>query len=249
MNTNGTLFTQKHAELCKKYGVDVSLSLDGSKDIHDSHRSNSFDDVMATVSYLNQEKIKYGLITVIDDLSFNQREELYNFFKKTGLSTKINKADGYISHKKYTDFLIYLSKKLKEDNNPFREYTLSDIENTINGKLSHCVGCAWSNCYRDFIAIDYGGNVAMCERFFGFSDDEKSKYLIGNVNEPNIINIIYSEKYNNFQNTLSQRKFKCMSCHYYKYCGGGCAYDEIISGDVKEMCESRKHLFSNLIGG
>ncbi len=248
MNTNGTLFTQCHAELCKKYNIDISLSLDGHADLHDNHRSNSFDAVMTTLFYLNLEKIKYGLITVVDEKSFEQKEELYNFFKTHSLNTKMNNANGYSSSEKYTDFLIWLYNKLKEDGYPFQEYTILDIQKTLEGKSSHCDGCAWGNCYRDFLAIDYNGNVSVCERFFGFSNRDKQKYVIGNVNDSNIIDLIHTEKHTQLQKALATRKIECMDCDYYKYCGGGCSYDLIVSGD-KTMCNSRKRLFSNLIGG
>lgn len=249
INTNGTLFTQEHANLCKEFNVDVSLSLDGPAIIHNRHRSDSFDSVMTTLSFLDQEKIKYGLITVLDDFSFEHKEELYDFFKQIARNTKMNCANGHGSPEQYVDFLIWLSKKGKEDNHPFEEYNLFDIQRTIENKISHCTGCAWGNCYRDFIAVDFNGNVAMCERFFGFHNDDKKDYIIGNVNESNIIEIINNEKYNQFQRTLFLRKLHCMSCQYYKYCGSGCTYDYIVSNDVIQSCESRKRLFSNLIGG
>lgn len=251
LNTNGVTFTAAHIELCKRYDIHVSLSLDGGQMIHDHQRGNSHKQAMDLHMKLGAHKIPHGFVTVITDYTAAHKEELYDFFRSTGITTSMNPAVGHVTPDNYTDTLLYINDRLEADNHPFKELTLSDIKNTISGKSSHTRICYMGNCFRDYIAIDYNGDVTTCERFFGLED--KNKFIIGNINSTPFPELIHSPKRNELLQVLHGKKTKCMDCCYYHLCGGGCSHQIYsttngITG-TDGFCDARKRLYKTLIGG
>lgn len=90
MQTNGVLLKKEHLEKFEKYRISVSLSIDGPKEIHDSHRIDlrgkpTFDRVFKAMKLLQEHpSIFTGCIAVINPY-FNPKD-FFDFFDRNGIS-------------------------------------------------------------------------------------------------------------------------------------------------------------------
>lgn len=90
LQTNGTLITNLFAEACHKRGVQISVSIDGPKHVHDSRRhgangSGSFDRVLAGIRCLQAyPDLLCGVIGVIDPRV--RANETLRFYSDAGLN-------------------------------------------------------------------------------------------------------------------------------------------------------------------
>ncbi len=91
IQTNGTLINPRWVELFKKYRVNVGVSLDGPREIHDRNRldwgkNGSFERTLAGVQLLKQEKIPFYTISVVGRESVKHGRALYQFLRGLGPS-------------------------------------------------------------------------------------------------------------------------------------------------------------------
>jgi len=252
MNTNSVLFTNKHVDILKKYDIMASLSIDGDKVTHDLRRSNSFNKTMDTIDKLEDNKIRWGCVCVLDNYSTEHIRRIYDFFSEHHKNVKMNPAVGFVNPDKWSEAMIYIYDRLVKEKFPFYEDTISDLLRTKSGEQSHTDACNWGNCYRTFLSIDYRGDITPCERLFGLISNNKNQDLIiNNINRDNFADIIHNPRRDKLLKKLYKRKEKCIDCEYYKYCGSGCSHDSILNcGGIENkdsFCEAKKKLIKRII--
>ena len=90
LQTNGTLITDSFAEACHKRGVQISVSIDGPKHVHDRRRhtadgAGSFDRVLEGIRILQAyPDLLCGVIGVIDPRV--RAYEIFRFYSDAGLN-------------------------------------------------------------------------------------------------------------------------------------------------------------------
>jgi uncharacterized protein len=88
-DTNGTIFNKEIISLLKNINYEITLSLDGNKEIHDSNRifrnlNGSFDTIMRNLNNFNQNgiKIESALATINDNSIYMDVDEFVNILNK-----------------------------------------------------------------------------------------------------------------------------------------------------------------------
>jgi uncharacterized protein len=85
MQTNGTLINDKWIEFFKKHSFNISISLDGPKEINDKVRNyrgnkSSFDKVMAGINLVRAAGLPFGIPLVISKANKDEADKLIDFF-------------------------------------------------------------------------------------------------------------------------------------------------------------------------
>ena len=85
--TNGTLLNQNKLDFLKKFDVDINISLDGPRFVHDANRvfpdgSGSFDKVMRAVKLLQAEHYPFRITLVLSHKSINNLLNILLFLDK-----------------------------------------------------------------------------------------------------------------------------------------------------------------------
>lgn len=265
IQTNLTLINDDFIKLFKKHHVNVSLSLDGPKDIHDSQRQTAngqgtFDAVLKKIKLCQSAGLKLGCITVGTQRHIGRIAELYELMSKLGIDFKFNpifkggEAQNHIDELGITpaeyasmvmelfDLWFYDSRS-KISNSMF-----SDIASSIISK-KRCTHCFLSrNCQDNVIAVAPSGDVVPCGRF---CDEELIKYSYGNLHSEPLGTIRARIK------TMATHKRSeyiansdCHNCRYYGICFGGCMYDGYLeSGDFTSktfLCSAYKRIFKHI---
>ena len=91
IQTNGTLISDDWCYLFNKWSVQIGLSIDGPKAIHDRNRIDrtgrgTFERVTRGISKLREHNVPFSVIAVLTKDSLQAADELWDFFKSVGIS-------------------------------------------------------------------------------------------------------------------------------------------------------------------
>lgn len=264
IQTNLSLIDERFIELFKRYKVDVSFSLDGTKSIHDSQRVDkagnpTFEVILKKYSLCKEHGINPGCIVVATKKHIGHIAELYEFMASAGISFKLNPIfnageaennnDEYgLTPQEYAKMSIelfdlwYNDKERRINNQKF-----VDIASAIvTGVTSLCVFS--KNCQDSVFAISPYGEVFPCGRF---CDSSLKEYSLGNITETPLKIILEGRK----NSEVYKREFyinnsDCAECKYFKICHGGCLHDGfLVNRDFKTksfLCDAYKAVFPHI---
>lgn len=256
--TNGTLIDEAIAQDLAAMGVYVQISLDGpSPAVHDCVRGDgAFKRAMQGLDLLCQQGIsdRVTLCQVVMKPNAKLAPATVRLAeeKSVGLLRfiplqKAGRADpGWVELHATTDELLQLYTYL------YRQLAQRPVQVKISGGLSGLVlrppeGRSWCPIGRS-AAIDAVGNVYPCTALM------VPAFLLGNVQEQSLKEIIASEKMQNLVATIAARKeeiARCRECPWRHFCQGGCA--GIVYGqkgtlmDTDGLCDLRQTLFRDIL--
>lgn len=233
IQTNGTLMTQKHMEIFKKYNVKIGISLDGYNEEMNCCRiysdgTNSFNTVMKKIRQLKEENIDYGIIMTLSNGILGHEKELYKFISENKIRCNIRPAfscgsEDYtvMNSKQYFEFFRNIFDIWIEDKEGIELTQIREIYEQFAKVLKpNCrIGdCATSgNCFLNFISLDVEGNLYSCNRTYN-----NKNFYYGNINQISIENLM--EKMNSLQKRRRSYILSshCKECEIFEECNGGC---------------------------
>lgn len=256
MQTNGMAMQEDMLTFIKKYDISVGVSIDGSKKIHDVERCSAageatYDRVTANIDRLLQEGIGVSCLMVLTSHALIESFDFLDYFEKRNLHLKINPLLNYgevyehpelsLKEGEYAEYLIRLYRYVVEND---RDICISPLDKILQGilyenRITECTFC--SDCNKDFLCIDYNGDIYPCGKYA-----DMSEYRIGNIKEGNY-NLLETPI---MKNLLSRRSTTlpeaCAACKYVSFCHAGCNAEASIDGNIKKapvLCADYKRLF------
>ncbi|RPJ63560.1 MAG: radical SAM protein [Dehalococcoidia bacterium] len=232
----------------------VSVSLDGPEQIHNLHRkypngNGSFNEVMRSLKLLQEYDVPFGLLNVITKDLAAQPQLFFDFLISQNLQDialiPYQKSDDFLLPNDWADFMISLFDLWFDLDNP--KFHIRDFTNIISGIFDRPKTlCEYNNCLINHLCIDTNGDVYICDMFIG-----NSNMLLGNITETNFKDLLESDKYIYLQNATKNHHEECLSCEYFRICGGGCFYRRFISphgiAGKDIYCAARKKLISHIL--
>lgn len=254
IQTNGTLLTEEHIEVFKKYKVSVGISLDGYDEKTNKYRVynnkiNSFNMVMNKIKLMKQKKMKFGVIFTITKEMIGKEKELYDFIAENKLKCDIRPAfststDEFVmSPDEYFEFFKNLFELWYKYTDKVSLRQITEIYEVFVGAIYttyRCKSCInTDDCFKKFISLDVYGNLYGCNRNYNNKD-----FYWGNLNEDTIDNIEHK-----IDDVINDRKkillnSKCKNCNMYEKCFGGCPSNAyIMHGTINSIddyfCEAK----------
>lgn len=256
MQTNGMLLDKKILEFIKKHDINIGVSIDGSKNIHDKERkgtlgNSTFDIVSQNIIKLIDNEINVSCLMVLTSNAFKEDYGYLKFFEKWNLHLKINPLLNYgevyehpelsLEKGQYSDYLIDMYKYIIENDIDVSISPLDKIlQGVLNDKKIH--ECTFNDtCNKDFLCIDYNGDIYPCGKY-----SDMDIYKIGNIKDE-ILDVINSDVIKKLINRRTINKpDKCEKCRYVSMCNAGCNAEASIDGNIDEvplLCHDYKKLF------
>lgn len=255
ITTNGTLLTEEIIQLFKKNKVQIIVSLDGPKEIHDKNRvfaneKETFDIVMKNLNSIKKITGKPVLVNSVYDFNTNLNE-VFNFFDKNKDIFNIALSPVFTSNTQYyEDFNENTLKVFFENYSKLEDSFKDNIKNNSN-KNSMINQFFGKDCSRVLIKqiltlknplirftgscmpgeklfVNVDGNLFPCEKV----DD---KFILGNVQ--NGLDFKLISNYINEFNKLCNECSKCLIKNQCNLCYAMLRKD----GDFckrKEMCDT-----------
>ncbi len=255
IQTNGTLITDKHIELFKKYNTQVGISIDGPGDLGKYRRTidgqPTADMVMDNIRWLRKEGVHVGIICVLTKANAlpEQRERFKDWvreLKALGVTGRMNPAEiDYPSLQK----IALTPEELEDFYRDMTRFVLTEI------------GGDWLP-YRDAVDSLLGLNQGTC--VFGECDYYYASAERVILSDGTTASCMKTAKtghvYPRYQNAgqrgfakiryevlpkIEQESGGCQGCRYWRNCTGGCPA-EGIDGDWRNktrFCKAYCALF------
>jgi uncharacterized protein len=265
MTTNGTLLTADSIDWLVENKVQITMSIDGDKEIHNRNRifpngTGSYEKVFASLTGFIKKGGDIGTITVVSDLNVELKEIAQSLINM-GI-TAVNFAPAISNNGKLDitlpehmfnhdmDYIDIYSGQYEElvqsflDNGLlFSETPPLDFGRIFRSldkrekRVTNC-GAAYSR-----LAIDADGNILPCDNFIGVPSFYMGHVLTG-----------FDSKYQGiFKKIRASGSEICQKCWARHLCGGWCPFfsyntDGDLKKPVKDQCRINKNHFEIAMG-
>lgn len=242
--TNATLITPEWIDFIKSDPrIQVSVSLDGPREIHDAHRrmrsgSGTHDRALRGVRLLKEAGVKFDCIAVITQVALERPDELYDFFADLGPrmlgfnaesvdgANRASSIDGPEGEARYRAFLRRIAERHLRDrafairNFLWTELNLEALQR--DGTLLEPVdGNRLSRPWR-ILSVDWKGEIhTFSPSLLGLRLPEIGPSL-GNVNTRDPSALIASPALERLERQIERGMARCRAdCAHFGHCGGG----------------------------
>jgi uncharacterized protein len=265
IQTNATLIDDEWCELFKKYAVNIGISLDGPASINanrvDFGGKETLSKVEKGASLLRKHGIKFGVISVINDLNINNAHDLFDYCIELGahsLAINIEEIDGINTRPVPDNESVTAFWKDLWDawtNKPMIRIREFD---RIGRWLTSSVANRSSDENRIdlFPTIAWNGDVVLFSPELHSFKAKADDFVIGNVSSTSLFKLMrdmFSDRLNYAYEYLEGVEMCKVDCPYFQYCKGGHASNKYAEHHKLNVTEtiacrnSRKRLINAII--
>lgn len=259
LQTNGYLIDENWCRFLKENHFLVGLSVDGTKETHDTYRHTkggepTFDRIAHAAELMDQYGVDYNILTVVNQKIAANISEIYHFYEEKGwryqqyiacldpLGEVHGENEYALKPEQYGTFLIELFNLWYEDWKKGKQPYIRQFENYIGVLLGYQPeSCDQRGTCGIQNVVEADGSVYPCD--FYMLDD----YRLGNFNENQLEEINARRKEIGFVERSKKLTEECKICPYFGICRGGCQRNRDFdpsSGLYRNyFCESYKQFF------
>lgn len=238
IQTNGTLISDPWCELLKSRNVQVGLSIDGPRQLHDRQRrtrggAGTHEKVVAGLRRLHAHGVRFHVITVLTRESLRHADEIYGFYVETGATTvafNIEEIEGQNRFSSLADpaceaeYLAFIERFHLLCRNG--TMGVRELDHAFGALVSPEPGRTISNNQVEPFAIVSvaadGAFSTFSPELLGMRDDRWGGFVLGNVLTEGIDAAVASQKYRAIWSEIQAGIERCRSeCSLFDVCGGG----------------------------
>lgn len=237
IQTNGTLIDDDVLNVCASYGVGISISLDGPKELNDEFRLNlrgrgSFTHVMAAVERLKAhpaaESLFSGLLAVVDPRS--DPTEVYAFFKQVatpsvdflyrdGNHSTLPFGKASVQSTEYGEWMCALLDLYLADPEPPRVRVLDDLIKLALGGAARKEGVGVSDY--GIVVIDTDGSIKKNDTLKSTKHGADNFSTRWSVLTHSLYDVVRTQEFLSYHEAQRPTSPLCSSCPDLTICGGG----------------------------
>jgi uncharacterized protein len=243
VQTNGTLVTDKWCEFLNRHRVEVGISIDGPREVHDHHRKTrsgegTYDKAMRGLECLKRNGVPFGVVSVISDISVDRPDEMYEFYREhgiTGIGFNIEEVEGANAssslgrsggHGRIYSFLKRFYERNKADGFPLDVREFQNAERNIlePGWSSRPDGNYYNQEAAPFgmVNVDCFGNFSsFSPELLGQPTEKYGSFHFGNLITGTLFDATVNEAFRHVLTDIEAGNRKCSeTCEFFRYCGG-----------------------------
>jgi uncharacterized protein len=245
LQTNGTLLDDDWCRFFHQHDFLIGLSVDGPQALHDAYRVDkggkpTFAKVMEGLRLMQKHKVEFNILTTVHAANAGHPVEVYRFLRdeaktqfmqfipiverqnETGYQEGDEVTNRSVTAEQYGRFLCAI----------FDEWVRRDVGRVFvqifDVALAAWTGnrpglCIFEETCGNALAMEHNGDLFSCDHYV------EPAYLLGNINEIPLIEMVASEKQRQFgldkRDTLPRY---CRECEVRFVCNGGCPKDRIL---------------------
>ncbi len=271
VQTSGYLFDRELIDFFVKNRFHISMTIDGTKDIHDFNRPApqarpSLQKILKTRDYVVEKQGSCGAIVTITGKTLGKEGKILDFFRSLGInyfhSNPYIYFDGHLvkdkdialSNEDYASYFInqfnaWFEKGRKIPTPVTVDYILQSI--AAGTGLPNTLCTFGGRCLTSFIAIVPNGDAYPCPKFTGMQT-----MLLGNIGDTTMSDLL-SDKAPRMKKLITDRtsainKCEKSNCRYLFTCNSGCPYYSFMAGNGKHirsrdwLCTGKRMVFKYL---
>ena len=260
LQTNGLLIDEDWCRFLKENHFLVGVSLDGTKEIHDTYRHTrkeggpTFDLVCSAIRLMESYGVDFNILTVVNQAAAENIQEIYSFYRQKKwnyqqyiacldpLDEPHGQNEYSLAPEQYGQFLIRLFRLWYKDWKKGRQPYIRQFENYIGILLGHFPeACDQRGTCSIQNVVEADGSVYPCD-FYMLND-----YCLGNFNENRLDEIDARRKEIGFLERSLKLDPDCNHCAYYRLCRGGCQRNRDWAPEIQAyqnyFCQSYRMFF------
>ena len=262
IQTNGMLITPAWCDLFTEWKVDVGVSIDGPRHLHDAKRvtrsgRGTFDKTLAGIRLLREREMPFHTISVLSSAALDVPDEMYAFFASEGIDHvcfNVEESEGqHVSDMLGTAdirerFRAFLARFWQLARASDKVKFVREVDTMITA-IFRPNDAPFRNQQVEALAmmnVDCLGNVStFSPELLGYKNAEYGDFIIGNVNTDTMEQLRNSPALAAMQRDIDVGVEACRaSCEYFSICGGGAPMNKLTENG--SFC-STKTTFCSLV--
>lgn len=263
LQTNGIKIDDAYASFFAEHHFLLGVSLDGPKEIHDMNRkfpngSGSYKNVKNAIKLLDQHKVDYNILSVVNKAVAKHPTKVYQYFKKEGYDylqfipclDELGEAHGTnpyaLTPEDYGTFLCTLFDQWYKDFMEGRRISIRTFDNILHIVLGYpAESCDMQGVCSTNLVIEADGSAYPCD--FYVLDD----WYLGNVASNTLQEMIQGETATRFVDHSRVRHDECAKCEFLPVCRSGCRRHKSLDStgplELNYFCESYKVFYGHTL--
>ena len=238
--TNGTLIDDEWCEFLLDARVNVGVSIDGPKRVHDRNRvtragRGTFDKTIRGIRLLRKHGVPFHVITVLSTESMDAPREMFDFYVSEGIdhvcfnveesegehvSQSLGRVDAERAYYAFLSEFWRLSAAA-----PGKIVFIREIEQALRQVLRPKEAVLHNDLVEPFAitSMDHAGNIAtFSPELLGLKNERYGDFILGNVNRDVLVDFEKGAGFVRMRADIEAGVARCReTCEYFSVCGGG----------------------------
>lgn len=258
IQTNGILLEEEWAVFLKEHDFLVGLSLDGYKELHNRNRvdrqgKETWNLVGRALRLLKKHRVRTNILCVVTGTCAAHPQKIYQELKRLEVShmqfipclDPIERPRGQesfsLTPKKYGEFLCVLFDLWYRDWETGQYHSVRLFEDYVNILLGESqITCSTCGYCGGYFVVEGDGSVYPCDFYV------LDRFRMGSLHECTLKEMKDGDTARGFLEWGREKPPACISCQFYRLCGGGCKHDWDIQDGVLHnyFCEAFQRFFA-----
>ena len=238
--TNGTLIDDAWCDFFTEAEVNVGVSIDGPKRLHDINRRNragqgTFDKTIGGIRRLRERGVPFHVISVLSSESLAAPREMFDFYVAEGIDRvcfNVEESEGsHVSRSfgdagvedAYYDFLREFWRLAAAT--PGKFSFIREIDDATRVVLRPKEAEFFNQLVEPFAitSMDWSGNVAtFSPELLGLKNAAYGDFILGNINRDKLTDMAEGAMLRRMRQDIDAGVELCrQNCEYFSICGGG----------------------------
>lgn len=254
LQTNGTVLDPRVRRILRLFGVRVSVSLDGTRQLHDRsrrdrHGHGSWDRVRRGIAALGADGTLAGLLVVVtpETLAVDPGE-LWRDVEGTGAPSVCFLAERpapgepvRVTRSAYVHFLVQMDRERRRAGARTGIREVDSVGRLLAGEQSGFCELAGS-CVGHFVSLDPDGSVSHCDKYLG-----DPRYVLGNVLRQDLVDVLRGPRTLQIGRREAEASQEHDGCRWSALCQGWCPHERYVDPHWREAgCCGLDVLFEHL---
>ena len=270
IQTNGTLVTPQWCAFFLQHNINVGVSLDGPRDLHDRHRRTrggrgTFDKAIAGIARLRDHRVPFHVISVLSADSLDDPDGLVDFYISESIDQvcfNIEEAEGDHDsqlfkmtdlHRRFRDFLERFWRRAQQSG---RFSFIREIDSMLPRILRPQEARIANEQVQPFAMMNvaHNGDVAsFSPELLGLRNDRYADFILGNVHTHTLADMLVSPNMQRMARDIADGVDACQrACDYFSVCGGGAPVNKLTENgsfatDRTRFCELTQMVPTDII--
>ena len=238
--TNGTLINEAWCEFFAEENVNVGVSIDGPKHLHDRNRltrsgRGTFDKTISGVRLLRRHGVPFHVISVLSADSMARVQEMFDFYVVEGIEQvcfNVEESEGdhvsesFASRDIEEAYYRFLSEFWRlSAASPGKITFIREIEHSLR-QVIRPEDVPFGNQLVEPFAVtsmDWAGNIAtFSPELLGLKNAQYGDFMLGNINRDSLLDMPRQANFARMLADIEAGVAMCRErCGYFSVCGGG----------------------------
>jgi uncharacterized protein len=238
--TNGTLIDDAWCDFFVREHVNVGVSIDGPKLLHDRNRltrsgRGTFDRTIAGIRLLRRHKVPFHVISVLSTASMAAAREMFDFYTEEGIERvcfNVEESEGDHVSECFAEggieaaYYRFLSEFWRlSAAAPGKIEFIREIEHAVQ-QVIRPKDASFNNQLVEPFAVtsmDWAGNIStFSPELLGLKNAEYGDFLLGNINRDALVDMPRRSNFAKMLADIEAGVALCRErCEYFSVCGGG----------------------------